>query len=56
MAAEKVEPVMAPRHVAKKQAGEGQYKDRAAMRRSGKDDEYKDVSWVAYTMIVGGLS
>lgn len=36
---------MAPRHVQKKQAGEGQYKDRAAMRRSGNDDEYKDVSY-----------
>lgn len=35
---------MAPRHVQKKQSGEGQYKDRAALRRQGKDDEYKDVS------------
>lgn len=41
---------MAPRNVQKKQSGEGQYKDRAAMRRSGKDDEYKDVSLALYTL------
>jgi hypothetical protein len=39
---EKVEHI-APRH-AQKKTTEGDYKDRAALRRAGKDDEYKDVS------------
>ena len=35
---------IAPRH-AQKKTTEGDYKDRAALRRAGKDDEYKDVSF-----------
>jgi hypothetical protein len=35
---------IAPRHAQKKQPTEAAYKDRAEMRRAGKDDEYKDVS------------
>jgi len=38
----KVEHI-APRHAQKKQGTEGVYKDRAELRRAGKDDEYKDV-------------
>lgn len=34
---------MAPRHVRRKPE-DGKYKDRAEMRRQGKDDEFKEVS------------
>lgn len=40
----KDEAHIAPRHVQKRQPGDSKYKDRAELRRSGKDDEYKDVS------------
>jgi hypothetical protein len=41
----KVEHI-APRHAQKKQPTETTYKDRAEMRRAGKDDEYKDVGYL----------
>jgi hypothetical protein len=40
---EKEEAHIAPQHVQRKQPVDSKYKDRAELRRTGKDDEYKDV-------------
>jgi hypothetical protein len=42
---------IAPRHAQKKQGTEGVYKDRAELRRAGKDDEYKDVSFLSLPQV-----